>query len=265
MTEVMKPEIKQISPSELVKLDETKYHAQQKYDGMLVYAMVSEDHASLFSDRWVSKTKEYKHIADSLVGLPPCIIVGELYVPNTNNFAINSKENYSKARYCIFDVIQHLGQDVKGMPFEDRYRLLCDMVDKKYTADTIQQAPLDMPVELDGPFAHKWEVVLKNNWEGLVLKPVGSKYGVGWLKCKRLEEIKLEIKAYDPKENNSKGAFVLEGGNRCDALSSRFKEEFEVIKASGKTPIAELEYPFLTKDGKLFQPRLRRIYAKEDK
>ena len=271
-TEAQKPAFKQITPDELSRLDLTKYWSEQKLDGMLTYAVISAEpivagalsalsvvgsktRVTLFSDRMVNNTSKYPHIVKQLSNIPGggTILVGEIYIENGNVFDVNTKANYEKAKYAVFDIIQHEGVSVKDRPIEERRELVKSLI-RDYQGRAMD---CNMPLEGD------WDMVVKHNWEGLVLKPKGSKYGVGWLKCKRLNEVKLEIKAHDPKENNSKGAFILEGGNRCDALSPKYLEQFMAIKAAGKTPMGELEYALITKDGKLFQPRLRQIFSKE--
>jgi ATP-dependent DNA ligase len=250
-TKATKPEIKQIGAADAEKLSGVAI--EQKYDGMLTYYM----NGLLFSDRWQEKSKNFPHIAKDLKlsALNDSVLVGEIYIPNGNNFSVNTLAEQSKAKFCVFDVIKADGKVVTGETFIRRQELL----DKMVVPTEIIHFPVDFP-----DFKTGWDFVIQNNAEGVVLKELNKPYGVGWYKCKRLQEIKLEIKAYDPKESGSKGAFVLEGGNRCDALSQAYVQQYETIKAAGKTPMGELEYPFLTKEGRLFQPRLRRIFVKED-
>lgn len=249
-SEVFKPEIKQITPEDMFKLDVGKYYPERKEDGMLMYYI----DGMLFSDRMINNTSKYPHIASELSDFPKgLILVGEMHIENGNVFDVNTKANFDRARYCIFDIIQYEGVSIKDKPIEERWKLI-EALFEKYGAS---QEMIERPFS-SGTYSDMWMQVEANKWEGLVLKPKGSKYGVGWLKCKLLQEIKIRILAYDPKE--SKGAFILDGGNRCDALSSAYVQQFADISARGKTAIAEVQYPFLTKDGHLFQPRLRRIY-----
>jgi hypothetical protein len=251
MADAIKPEIKHITPDDMFKLDVNDYYPEKKEDGMLMYYI----NGMLFSDRMINNTSKYPHIARELSDFPKGIIlVGEMHIQNGNVFDVNTKANFSKARYCIFDIIQYDGVSTKDNPIEERWKLIESLFEKYGQSQEMLERPYS-----EGTYKDMWAEVEANNWEGLVLKPKGSKYGVGWLKCKRLLEIKIRILAYDPKENNSKGAFILENGSRCDALSQAYVQQFADISARGKTAIAEVEYPFLTKDGHLFQPRLRQI------
>jgi ATP-dependent DNA ligase len=248
-SETFKPEIKQITPDELMTLDPAKYYAEKKYDGKLVYAIVG-DRVALKSDRMNDITPNYSHIAKQLEGfsIPKgTILVGEMHIPDGNVFDVGTKANYPNAKYCVFDIIQFKGDDTRDKLIEDRQELLASL----FLDGSIHRPEI-------GYYPDMWARVMANKWEGIVLKPKGSKYAQGWLKCKLLQEIKIRILAFDPKEGK-KGAFILDGGNRCDALTPTYVQQFMDIRARGKTAIGEAEYAFLTKEGKLFQPRLRQI------
>ena len=81
-----------------------------------------------------------------------------------------------------------------------------------------------------------------------------------WLKVKILKEAKVEIREHEP--SKEKGTFILADNNRVSGTSKDFVRQFHEIKAQGKIPMIEIEYCFLTDEGKYFQPRCRRIYAK---
>jgi ATP-dependent DNA ligase len=243
----IKPEMKVVGQTEAKCLPPCAI--EQKYDGMLTYYMAG----TLMSDRMINNTNKYKHIAQELkmLGVPDsCILVGEIYVPGGNVFTVNTIVNYGKAHFCVFDIIQADGADIKGETFIRRQEIL----DKILKPSEVVHFPKDFE-----NFETAWKFVEDTNAEGVVMKELNKPYGVGWYKCKKLLEFKLKILAFDNPENK-KGAFVLEGGSRCDALSSSFVQQYEGIKAMGGVPMAELESPFLTSEGKLFQPRLRRIF-----
>ena len=101
-----------------------------------------------------------------------------------------------------------------------------------------------------------WEYVLNNNCEGLVLK---HKYSDELFKIKLLQEAKVEIKSHEA--GSEKGTFILIDDNRISGTSREFIVQYLDIKSKGEKPIAEIEYQFLTKANKMFQPRLRRIYS----
>jgi ATP-dependent DNA ligase len=253
-SEAFKPEIKQITPEDMFKLDVSGYYPERKEDGMLAYAIAGDKGITLFSDRMVNISSKYPHIIKQLENIPKgTILVGEMHIQNGNVFDVNTKANYPKARYCIFDIIQYEGISTKDKPIEERKELLAKLIHP----NTATTEHIEFPFS-NGTYSDMWSLVEANKWEGIVLKPKNSFYAQGWLKCKLLQEIKIRILAYDPKEGK-KGAFILDGGNRCDALSPAYVQQFMDIQARGKTAIAECEYAFLTKEGKLFQPRLRQI------
>jgi len=236
-----KPKIAQISPDQAK--DKTNCHIQLKYDGIMAYYINNR----LFSHRMNDITDKYKHIVGEIIH--DVILVGEIYVPDGNVFTVSTKTNYGKAKFVMFDIIKFDNEDIKSKRYSERLATMKDLV-----ADTeIVHFPKEFP-----NFETGWKWVEENKAEGLVLKE-DTAYGEGLYKCKLLQEFKLEILDFD-NPNGKKGAFILEGGSRCDALSGKFVEEFNAIKGMGGVPIAEVEAPFLTREGKLFQPRLRRIY-----
>jgi hypothetical protein len=105
-------------------------------------------------------------------------------------------------------------------------------------------------------FREGWNFVIKNKSEGLVLRNNSD-----WFKIKLLKEVKMEIVNHEP--NKVKGTFILKNGSHISGTSVGFIEQYKNIIKKKQTPIAEIEYPFLTSEGRYFQPRLRRIFSKE--
>ena len=101
-------------------------------------------------------------------------------------------------------------------------------------------------------FKSGWDYCLNNKSEGLVIRNESS-----WLKCKLLNEEKIEIVAHEV--GKDKGTFILDNGSRVSGTSIQYVEQYVGIKERGNKAIAEIEYPFLTSEGKMFQPRLRQI------
>lgn len=105
-------------------------------------------------------------------------------------------------------------------------------------------------------FQEGWNYVKETKGEGLVIRNENN-----WFKVKILQEAKVEIREHEPSKD--KGTFILIDNNRVSGTSKEFVRQFKEIKGQGRTPIAEIEYPFKTEEGKFFQPRLRRITTQE--
>jgi ATP-dependent DNA ligase len=117
--------------------------------------------------------------------------------------------------------------------------------------------PFIVPVKRFNSFKEGWEFVEANNSEGLCLRNNNN-----WFKCKILKEEKIEIVAHEV--GKDKGTFILKNGSRISGTSSQFVIQYTGIKNRGQRAIAEIEFPFITKEGKYFQPRLRQITESEN-
>ncbi|MBI1972575.1 hypothetical protein HYS50_01060, partial [Candidatus Woesearchaeota archaeon] len=100
-----------------------------------------------------------------------------------------------------------------------------------------------------------WQYVVEHSQEGLVAK--SSNYDI--YKIKKLIEAKVRIVGYE--SGLQKGAFILENGGKVSATSESFVEKYRQL-SRGNEVKAEIEYQFLTPDGKFFQPRLRDVISK---
>jgi ATP-dependent DNA ligase len=136
----------------------------------------------------------------------------------------------------------------KSLSYSQRQALLGQLV-KEISSEFIT------PLVKFKDFESGWNYVKETKGEGLVVRNEQN-----WFKVKILQEAKVEIKAHE--ESKEKGTFILIDNNRVSGTSKEFVRQFKEIKAQGKIPIAEIEYPFKTESGSYFQPRLRRIYTK---
>jgi len=214
-----------------------------KRDGTLIYFIDGK----LFSPR-CERSERFKHILKILnaFNFPNCY--GEMYIdkPNANVFDVSKKENWANACFMPIDLIDSENNPkIFKMNYEERQNLLTKLIQ-----------------ELNNPFITKlirfnnvnegWDYVLKNNSEGLVLR---NNYE--WFKIKILKEAKIEIKNHE--QGSNKGTFILDNDNRISGTSTQFVIQYLDIKERGKKAIAEIEYAFITKGNKFFQPRLRLI------
>lgn len=235
--------IKTLTIQETKSLNDKDFHISLKLDGTLLYYLEK----NLVSERACVRNSRFGHIKKILDenNFPECY--GEMFISEDSNvFAVSSKENWSKAKFMIIDLVDR--QDLK---YADRMKLIETKISQIKNNTSIQKLIL-FPTIKQG-----WDYVVKNEREGLILRNDNQFY-----KIKLLKEVKIEIIAH--KESLEKGTFILANGSSCSGTSVAYVEQYKNLKAQGKTPIAEIEYPFLTKDGNYFQPRLRRIFALED-
>ncbi len=210
------------------------YDISLKIDGSLIYYKDNK----LFSPR-CERSDRYKHILDILIknNFPNCM--GEIFISETSNvFDISRSENWSKAKFYVFDLLIDL-------PYHERMERLNWEVAKLNN-------PSIVPMKLFDSFQEGWKYVKDNKCEGLILRNSNN-----WFKCKLLQEEKIEIIMHEV--GKDKGTFILSNGSRISGTSMQFVLQYADIKSKGNKAIAEVEFCFKTQEGKLFQPRLRQI------
>lgn len=217
------------------------------------------DGKNIISDRGIVRNDRYPHIVKDLLTLG-IKGRGEIAIPFGNVLVLNAKENWHKARFYLFDMYEHNGQDTRNAnALENRH-----LLEKTLGMGTINH--IGCP-NLRIPFKFKdfqtgWNHVLKHDLEGLVMKDIGSSRQY---KIKYRKEEKLPIVGFIP--GAVKGCFQIErkgvvGG--LSALSTAFVQQYNDMLAKGLQPYAEIEYLFLTDNGIPFQPRLRRLGTLQD-
>jgi len=216
-----------------VKIEQAKklygdFDITLKRDGTLLFWKDKR----LISPRDIDRTDRFSHIADILqqAEFPDCM--GEMYIEGGNVFDITSKKNWGLAKFMPIYANRDLANKIKQLNSE----YITDMIRFK----TIAQG---------------WDYVVNNNLEGLVLRN-----DTDWYKVKLLQEAKIKI--VDWEKGSEKGTFILENDNRISGTSMQFVLQYLDIKKRGNIAIAGIEYPFITKNGSFFQPRLRKIVEK---
>jgi len=90
------------------------------------------------------------------------------------------------ATYMAFDILKYEGNDCRDLPTEDRMLLLDKAVKSCKEIRTVTDFGLDTAPQLK-------ERCIKNNYEGIVLKPKGENYYADWFKLKAWQETEYEI------------------------------------------------------------------------
>ena len=227
ITEIKKTEAQQLG---------NDYNITLKRDGCLIYYK----NKKLVSPR-CDRSERYKHILKILneAEFPNCI--GEMYLdePNSNVFDCSRSENWDKLKFMPFDLLDN------NLNLDDRQELLLSLVvklDNDFITEMINFNSFDEGLNY----------CLNNNSEGLIFRN-----DFRWVKYKLLKEEKIEIVAHEI--GKDKGTFILKNGSKVSGTSIQYVEQYLDIKSRGNKAEAEIEYPFKTKEGKLFQPRLRLI------
>jgi len=241
------PGMKAISPQEA---NHKSGLCEVKVDG----TRMTFDGHDIFSDRDINRSDRFPHVAKALRKLN-WQVRGEVALPHGNVLQINKKVNWDKALFYIFDLFEYNGQDLRGIDPEEARDRIGHILKKTGIGGTIV-----MPRKFKD-FGEAWDYVLKQQKkgtyvEGVVLKPQSGNP----FKIKYLVEEKLPIIGYEA--GSLKGAFLIKRKGvvgKVSATSVGYVAQYKDMLAKGLKPYVEIEYQFLTDDGKPFQPRLRQL------
>jgi len=236
--------IKELKINEARQKNLSSFDIMLKEDGTLMNYV----NKNLISPRVIVRNDRFPHIKKILDenNFPSCF--GEMYIEGkgTNVFDVSSKENWKKAKFLIIDLNDNT------IPYVERQKIISVKVKELNDKGIKDLTPMIRFETIE----EGWKYVLDNDEEGLVLRNIHNPNI--WFKVKILKEAKLKIIGWE--SGSDKGTFILENGSRISGTSVGYVKSYKDIIESGGVAIAETEFPFYTKDGKLFQPRLRRVY-----
>jgi bifunctional non-homologous end joining protein LigD len=174
---------------------------EPKLDGYRVLAHLGAGRIRLISRRGLEVTDRYPWLVDELARQPldGAVLDGEIVAldedgrPSFQSLQNLVADQAARLHYYVFDLVQLDGFDLRGVPLEQRRRLL----DAR-----LARSEQVRPVE---PFPHDGETIyaaaLANGLEGMVAKRRDSRYEAGrrsscWLKVKSVLTDELVIGGY---------------------------------------------------------------------
>jgi ATP-dependent DNA ligase len=247
MEELTMPGMITITPEEASR--KRNCICEEKVDGTRMIF----DGKDIFSDREINRNDRYPHIVKELRKLN-WKVRGEIALSYGNVLQINKRDNWPYAKFYLYDLFEYNNRDFQNVtPEEIRHRINHIL---KHFDSRIITTPILFKSFDDGWYYTKRQNRKGKYVEGVVLKPrTGSPF-----KIKLLKEEKLPIIGYET--GKSKGAFFIKRNGvigKVSATSVSYVEEYKKLLQRGKKPFVEIEYQFITDDGKPYQPRLRRL------
>ena len=204
-----------------IPADDERWAFEIKWDGYRTLAFVDGDGVRLQSSNLYDVTHKYPELS----GLPggvhagSAILDGELVVlddegrPRFELIQIHTRQ----AAFVVFDVLQIDGRDTIGLAYEDRRRLLDQLIE-----------PGDnwfVSAHQIGDGAALLQATFDQNLEGVMAKRLGSTYTPGkrtpdWRKVKNRRRVELVIGGFRRGEGNRSGSFgsLLVGRYEGDTL-----------------------------------------------
>jgi len=205
--------------------DDERWAYEIKWDGYRTLAFVDDGSVRLQSSNLYDVTAKYPELS----GLPDgvhaesAILDGELVVlddqgrPRFELLQIHTRQ----AALVVFDVLQIDGHDTIGLPYEDRRRLLDQLVEQGANWLVSAHQIGDGTALLDATF--------EQELEGVMAKRLGSTYVPGkrspnWRKVKNRRRVEVVI-----------GGFTRGDGNRTGTFGSLLVGRFEgdVLRFAG--------------------------------
>ena len=200
------------------------------------------------------KAERFAHIQAELLKID-ADLDGEVWLPEkgSNVHSVNKRENWAKCKYAVFDITRKGTKDLTVLPYRKRIEILQELIDQaqfKHTAI----------VRCFNSIDEGWKIIKDEGLEGLVIKNQESSYAcirsTNWLKIKNWLEAEVEIVGLETGKLH--GSFKIKTGGSVNALSEDLVAEYQRLKMRGQV-FGEIEYLFKTKDGKHFQPILKRL------
>lgn len=177
--------------------DSTNYWYEMKYDGFRAISAITGGEAAMLSRNELDLAPRFPHVFEALKKLKAKEIVvdGEIVVLDQNGaprFQLLQQAD-GRERMILFDILWLDGKDLRGLPYEERRKLLKKL--KPPAAISIAQT-VDMTGE--EALAH----ATAGGWEGVIAKKRGSVYenrrSKEWLKIKAIHEQEMIIVGWQP-------------------------------------------------------------------
>lgn len=206
------------------------------------------DGSGLYSDRNIERSDRYGHIVSELRKLN-WNVRGEIAIPDGNVLQLNKATNWHKAKFYVFDIYSVGGMSTDQMDALTRR----DLIDEILSEQKFNN--ISAPTRFD-TFEQGWSYVKAADAEGLVLKALNH---ACW-KVKYLKEEKVKVVDHIP--GRSKGSFLIERNgvtSKVSGTSDAYVSAFKQLMSQGLQPYVEIEFGFLTDEGKPYQPRVRRL------
>jgi bifunctional non-homologous end joining protein LigD len=262
-------------------LDSPDWVAEPKLDGGRYMLYLDEDGLSyhLYSRRdfpRIDKAANVPHFAHPYMGLAGTVLDGEVMLPNQTKLgdttgimnslpakAIARQEVEGKLHYNVFDILFHLGRDVRQLPLHERRKLMESVV-------AIMGNPhvnlVPQHTDKDGLFRS----ILAAGGEGTVLKNLNSPYGVNWVKNKRVADFSVIISGYKDGQGKYAGSLgavavsvyqdgILVEVGFASGMTDAERTDIWTNREAYLGRVIDISAQEVTKDGRMRHPRWLRF------
>jgi len=262
-------------------LDDANYVAEPKLDGARYMLYLDEDGAVHLYSRQkfptIDKAANVPHIAKQYPGLEGTVLDGEIMLPNQKKLGdttgiMNSLpvravrlQADNPLVFNVFDILCFKGEDVRHKTLKERRALLVHVVFGLMDNPYVQPVP-----QTEMNKAEFLQALINDGQEGIVLKNLGCRYGIGWIKVKRRSDFSVVISGFQQgkgKYANNLGALllsvfkngVLTEVGKCSGMTDAERTRMWRNKNTYLGRVVDVFAQEITKDGRLRHPVWHRL------
>lgn len=274
-------------PIEEALRDPDKVVMEPKFDGIRLCAEIG-DSVSLFTRTGNSQTGKLPEIEANLFANVPagtvldCEAVGFTMVDGKltqdwgkaqsvlGSGVAKARLNSNDITLVVFDVLELMGKDIRGLPFIERRRLL----EALFTNENTNFRGVILSPQLPAS-EEQHNVLIEAGYEGSMVKSKESRYasgqrGRGWIKLKATDEADVVIMGFKPGENGFAGLIgavefgqykdgVLVNRGRCSGMDMKFRKELTQYQDQYIGEVMSVAYMTVMPSGALRHPQFKRM------
>jgi DNA ligase-1 len=197
-------------PSELAKLDRTKFKANIKFDGIRCLAIKKEGDIILVSRSGNIITKKFNEVVEAFKKIPSDFMIDGEIIDFSNNFNLLSRRALTKdlnkikaleqeipVKFMAFDILSYDNKNIMNEPLTYRNKILKIILEFN--------TGKNLEIVEYGEIDEMLDKAKSDNGEGIVIKDMNgvyeSKRSKNWIKHKLFHETTLTITGYT--ENNA--------------------------------------------------------------
>jgi ATP-dependent DNA ligase len=205
---------------------------------------------STVDGKFVDRSDNVPHITNmNYSGLEGTVLDGEIMAADflsTNSImnsspalAIQKQNSIGECVYHVFDVIAFRGRDIRGLPLEQRRKVLEEVVRRMAN-------PFIKPIaQVRGNLEDYFTQIVSKGGEGIIVKDLRQGYGCGWAKFKKSYDVSCVVSGYllgEGKYSKQIGSLLLSvyhagklveigrASGFSDEIRARMSRDFDAFK-----------------------------------
>lgn len=252
-------------------MTDDEWTLEEKYDGARYIACFLEGGKVALHSRYrfpaIEKASLVPSIFPAMPSLEGTVLDGEMLSPTTPPLSgvtswMGSKnpEGPCPLWYVAFDCIYYKGEDIRHLPLSERRKYAQSAADEINATNDARVGSLTNKVRvadcavMDGKAAFL-AAILEKGGEGGVLKHLGSRYGLNWVKIKKRFDFSTVVTGYKP----GKGKYA----DTLGAISVSVYQNGALVEVGHCSGMTDAVRTDIWNNQSLFLGRVLDVYAQE--